>query len=49
VYGDSFNPLTIVTSGVTKYAGNVKEDMAACWKLWGPSDCVQFVLPLHIR
>ena len=49
VYGNTFNPLEVVQNGVSKYATNIKEDMVACWKLWGPSDCVQFVLPLHIR
>lgn len=26
-----------------------KEDLTAMIQLWGPSDCVQFVLPVHIR
>lgn len=46
---NSYNPADWVKDGVTKYAGNMKEDLSAMIKLWGPSDCVQFVLPLHIR
>jgi len=45
----SYNPIDWVKDGCTKYAGNMKEDLSAMIKLWGPSDCVQFVLPLHIR
>lgn len=45
----SYNPVDWVKDGVTKYAGNMKEDLTAMIQLWGPSDCVQFVLPLHIR
>jgi len=45
----SYNPVDWVQDGCTKYAGNMKEDLTAMIKLWGPSDCVQFVLPLHIR
>jgi len=49
VGGHSWNPADWVKDGCTKYYGNVKEDLTAMIKLWGPSDCVQFVLPLHIR
>jgi hypothetical protein len=28
---------------------NFQDDFIAMIKLWGPSDCVQFVLPIHIR
>ncbi len=45
----SYNPIDWVTDGVTKYSKNMKEDLTAMIKLWGPSDCVQFVLPIHIR
>jgi hypothetical protein len=27
----------------------MKEDLTAMVKLWGPSDCIQFVLPIYIR
>ena len=35
--------------GVSKYFNNAKDDLTAMIKLWGPSDCIQFVLPMHIR
>lgn len=49
VFGDSWSPIDWVTTGVGKYIGNFKEDFTAMAKLWGPSDCIQFILPLHIR
>lgn len=45
----SYNPIDWVQDGCTKYSKNMKEDLSAMIKLWGPSDCVQFVLPMHIR
>jgi hypothetical protein len=35
--------------GTKNYIKNSKEDLTAMIKLWGPSDCIQFVLPVHIR
>jgi hypothetical protein len=49
VGGESWNPIDWVTDGITKYRKNMVEDLTAMIKLWGPSDCVQFVLPIHIR
>ncbi|GMH79182.1 hypothetical protein TrST_g6978 [Triparma strigata] len=49
IFSQSWNPVDWVKDGVTKYAGNFTEDWVAMAKLWGPSDCIQFVLPLHIR
>ena len=49
VSGTSNSPVEWVTDGVSKYSNNAKEDLTAMIKLWGPSDCVQFVLPMHIR
>ena len=49
VGGKSYNPMDWVQDGVRKYSKNVKEDLTAMIQLWGPSDCIQFVLPLHIR
>ena len=49
VSGSSWNPADWVMDGTTKYIKNAKEDLTAMVKLWGPSDCVQFILPLHIR
>ena len=49
VGGHSWNPADWVKDGVTKYIRNSKEDLTAMVKLWLPSDCVQFVLPVHIR
>lgn len=49
VGGSSWNPTDWVKDGVTKYSNNMQDDLTAMIKLWGPSDCVQFVLPLHIR
>lgn len=49
VGGSSWNPTDWVQDGVTKYAGNLKEDLTAMAQLWGPSDCIQFILPVHIR
>ena len=48
VSGKTWNPADWIKDGCTKYAKNAKEDLAAMVKLWGPSDCVQFVLPLHV-
>lgn len=49
VGGHSWNPADWVKDGVSKYSNNLQEDLTAMIKLWGPSDCVQFVLPMHIR
>ena len=49
VGGQSYNPTDWVKDGIAKYTVNMKEDLTAMIKLWGPSDCVQFVLPVHIR
>jgi len=49
VSGSSYNPVDWVKGGITKYSKNMQEDLTAMIKLWGPSDCVQFVLPVHIR
>jgi hypothetical protein len=49
VSGKTYNPIDWVKDGVSKYSTNMKEDLTAMIKLWGPSDCVQFVLPLHVR
>merc|ERR1712232_535988 len=49
VFGSSWNPVDWVKVGCSNYYGNMKEDLAAMVKLWGPSDCIQFTLPLHIR
>jgi hypothetical protein len=49
VGGNSWNPMHWVKDGVTKYSNNAKEDLTAMLQLWLPSDCIQFVLPVHIR
>ena len=49
VSGDSWNPVDWAREGCTKYYNNAKEDLTAMIQLWGPSDCIQFVLPTHIR
>jgi hypothetical protein len=49
VSGEGYNPLSLVKDGVSRYINNAQDDLTAMVKLWGPSDCVQFVLPLHIR
>jgi len=49
VGGHSWNPVDWVKDGLSKYRANMKEDLTAMVQLWGPSDCIQFVLPLHIR
>jgi hypothetical protein len=49
VSGHSWNPVDWARDGVSKYAKNAKEDLTAMVQLWGPSDCIQFVLPMHIR
>jgi hypothetical protein len=49
VSGSTWNPVDWVRDGVTKYSHNLEEDLTAMVQLWGPSDCVQFVLPIHIR
>lgn len=49
VYGKNWNPADWVQDGLTKYVHNAKDDLTAMIQLWGPSDCIQFVLPVHIR
>jgi hypothetical protein len=49
VSGKSWNPADWAKDGVTKYSNNAKEDLKAMVQLWLPSDCVQFILPVHIR
>jgi len=49
VFGKSWSPIDWVKNGCTNYIGNIKEDLTAMVKLWGPSDCIQFALPMHIR
>ncbi|GMI49466.1 hypothetical protein ScalyP_jg7892 [Parmales sp. scaly parma] len=49
VTSKSWSPLDWVRDGCGKYASNFKEDYWAMFRLWGPSDCVQFALPIHIR
>lgn len=49
VYGQSWNPAEWAMNGVSQYTKNAKDDLTAMIKLWGPSDCIQFVLPVHIR
>jgi hypothetical protein len=50
VVGSTWNPVDWVRDGVmNKYSKNIKEDLTAMVQLWGPSDCVQFMLPIHIR
>ena len=48
-FEQSTHPFSQATNGVSKYFTNAKEDLTAMIKLWGPSDCIQFVLPMHIR
>lgn len=49
INGSTWNPIDWIKDGTSKYYNNLEEDLTAMIKLWGPSDCVQFVLPLHIR
>jgi hypothetical protein len=49
VSGEGYNPLKLAKEGLGKYMNNAKDDLSAMVTLWGPSDCVQFVLPIHIR
>lgn len=49
VYGSSWNPIDWVKSGVGKWSNNLTEDWAALLKLWGPSDCIQFMIPVWMR
>jgi hypothetical protein len=37
-----------VKDGVAKYWNNKEEDCLAMIKLWGPVDCIQFSMPIHI-
>lgn len=48
VTSSSWNPLDWVKDGCTKYWNNKEEDLTAMIKLWGPSDCIQFSMPIHI-
>ena len=49
VSNPSYNPLDWMSHGVSKYYNNMQEDLTAMIQLWGPSDCIQFVLPIYIR
>ncbi|KAL7560057.1 hypothetical protein ACA910_016119 [Epithemia clementina (nom. ined.)] len=49
ISGTSWNPVDWARDGVAKYIKNSKQDLTAMVRLWGPSDCVQFALPTHIR
>ena len=49
VSGETWSPLDWVRDGCTKYSNNFKDDFMAMIQLWGPSDCIQFALPMHIR
>lgn len=49
VGGSSWNPLDWAKDGITKYSKNAKEDLTAMVQVWGPSDCIQFILPIHMR
>lgn len=49
VGGETWNPVDWVRDGVTKYSNNARDDLTAMVQLWGPSDCIQFALPVHIR
>jgi len=48
VTGTSWNPLVWMKDGCSKYWNNKDEDLLAMIKLWGPSDCVQFIMPIHL-
>ena len=48
VTGTSWNPLDWVKDGCAKYWANKEDDLTAMIKLWGPSDCIQFSMPIHI-
>jgi len=48
VTGTSWNPLVWMKDGIGKYWNNKEEDCLAMIKLWGPSDCIQFSMPIHI-
>jgi hypothetical protein len=49
VSGHSWNPADWVANGVGKYTKNAKEDLTAMVQLWGPSNCIQAILPTYIR
>lgn len=49
VFGYSWNPVDWVQGGVSCYFHNLKDDLIAGFKVWLPSDCIQFVLPVHLR
>eukprot|EP00928_Gymnodinium_smaydae_P033885 TRINITY_DN24145_c0_g1_i1.p1 TRINITY_DN24145_c0_g1~~TRINITY_DN24145_c0_g1_i1.p1 ORF type:complete len:241 (+),score=22.93 TRINITY_DN24145_c0_g1_i1:114-836(+) len=49
VSGKSWNPIDWLRDGVTKYAGNFVADYKAVMSAVFPADCIQFVLPVHIR
>ncbi len=36
-------------TGLSKYSSNFFADYSVALCLWGPSDCLQFVLPLWLR
>ena len=49
VAGRTWSPVDWVRDGCTKYSINFCDDFIALVQLWGPADCIQFALPVHIR
>jgi len=49
VFEKSWNPVDWFKQGLTKWQSNFKQDFVALVKLWGPSDCIQFAIPVWMR
>jgi hypothetical protein len=49
IFGATWNPIDWVTDGLTKWSENFFGDFEALVKVWGPSDCIQFILPMWLR
>lgn len=49
VVGTSLNPVDWAKNGITKYINNAGEDLTAVVQVFIPADCIQFILPLHMR
>ena len=49
IYGSTWNPFVMSNNGLSKYSANFYKDYSAGLMLWGPSDCIQFTLPVWLR
>lgn len=49
VSGTNWSPIDWAYNGISKYSNNIQADLTAMIQVWGPADCIQFVLPVYMR